>query len=120
MPIPWLAALKVIPWTDVVTHAPKVLKAARGLMRTDEEASKPPPLSPQHSNDPVLARLEWLEGQLASLRHHQKSSAQTLADVAEDNARLVQTVQTLRRRQGLLLLATALSLALSTWVLWSR
>ena len=32
MAIPWLMALKVIPWGDVIEHAPSVLKAARKLM----------------------------------------------------------------------------------------
>ena len=26
MALPWLTALKVIPWGDVIEHAPKVLK----------------------------------------------------------------------------------------------
>ena len=32
MALPWLTALKVIPWGDVIEHAPKVLNAARKLM----------------------------------------------------------------------------------------
>ncbi|MDZ4124040.1 MAG: hypothetical protein U1E02_07670, partial [Hydrogenophaga sp.] len=41
MAIPWLLALKVIPWGDVIEHAPKVLNAARKLM--DRQRTEPPP-----------------------------------------------------------------------------
>ena len=40
MAIPWLMALKVIPWGDVIEHAPSVLKAARKLM--DRQPPEPP------------------------------------------------------------------------------
>lgn len=40
MAIPWLMALKVIPWGDVIEHAPSVLKAARKLM--DRQPPQPP------------------------------------------------------------------------------
>lgn len=32
MALPWLTALKVIPWGDVIEHAPAVLKGARDLL----------------------------------------------------------------------------------------
>jgi hypothetical protein len=38
MAIPWLTALKIVPWEKVLEHAPGVLEKARGFMdkrRTD-------------------------------------------------------------------------------------
>jgi len=32
MPVPWLSAIKAIPWGTVVEHAPKVLGKARDLI----------------------------------------------------------------------------------------
>jgi len=32
MAIPWLTALKIVPWEKVLEHAPGVLEKARGFM----------------------------------------------------------------------------------------
>ena len=42
MPIPWIAALKIIPWGDVIEHAPKVLNAARKLLDKQKAPAGPP------------------------------------------------------------------------------
>lgn len=38
MALPWLTALKVIPWGDVIEHAPAVLKGARDLLERQRRA----------------------------------------------------------------------------------
>lgn len=93
MAIAWLTALKVIPWGDVIQHAPKVLNAARQLL--DRKPAEPPP-----NKDEVLERI-----------------AKTLADLAEQNTRLVNAVEMLRLRTRILMVTTVL-LALAVLGLW--
>jgi len=123
MAIPWMVALKVIPWGDVIEHAPKVLNAARKLM--DRQKTVPPAASPASdslemgSEPPSLGELknrlvearQMIDQQAAV----QQQMAQTLAELAEQNARLVSAVELLRVRTRLLLWAVAL---LAIGVVW--
>jgi len=125
MAIPWLLALKVIPWGDVIEHAPSVLKAARKLM--DRQGTEP-----AHSNTtavdlagealPSLGelknRLIAAQVQLDRQAQTQAEMAQTLAELAEQNARLVSAVETLRVRTRLMLWALAVLVLLVVWVVW--
>ena len=95
MAISWLTALKVIPWGDVIAHAPNILNAARQLL--DRKPAEPPP-----SKDEVQERI-----------------TKTLADLAEQNARLVNAVEVLRVRTRILMVATVL-LAVAVLALWLR
>lgn len=95
MAIPWLTALKVIPWGDVIQHAPKVLSAARKLL--DRSPAEPPPTKDEF----------------------QERMAKTLADLAEQNTRLVNAVEVLRVRTRILMWVTVL-LALAVLGLWLR
>lgn len=114
MAIPWMLALKVIPWGDVMEHAPKVLKAARKLM--DRQKAEPVAASTTSvdlANDamPSLGelknRLIAAQGQLDRQAQTQAEMTQTLAELAEQNARLVSAVETLRVRTRLLLWGVA-------------
>lgn len=123
MAIPWLLALKVIPWGDVIEHAPKVLNAARKLM---ERQKAPPVVVPS----PVPLDLGDAPPSVGELKNRliearqlidqqaqtQTQLTQTLAELAEQNARLVAAVEVLRVRTRLLLWAAAL---LGAGVLWA-
>ena len=110
MPIPWLTALKVIPWGDVIEHAPKVLGAARKLMDRQPAPSAPvppsPPMDPKAEPPSVgelrnrLIEARQLIDQQAAL---QQQLAQTVTDLAEQNARLVDAVDKLRVRTRMLM-----------------
>ena len=122
MPIPWMVALKVIPWGDVIEHAPKVLNAARKLM--DREKTPPssstarvpldmgdaPPTLGELKNRLIEAR-QLIDQQAAT----QQQMAQTLAELAEQNARLVGAVDLLRKRTRVLLVAVVV---LAVGVVW--
>ena len=111
MAIPWLMALKVIPWGDVIEHAPSVLKAARKLM--DRQPSQPTdPAGTPATTTPVSAvpslgelknALVAAQGQIERQAQTQRELTETLADLAEQNARLVSAVEVLRLRTRLLL-----------------
>ena len=126
MAIPWIAALKIIPWGDVIEHAPKVLNAARKLLDKNKAPATPapagPPLDPA-AEPPTLGELRnrliearQLIDQQAAV---QQQMAQTLSELAEQNARLVEAVELLRVRTRALIAAVAV-LALGVAVLLSR
>jgi len=128
MAIPWLLALKVIPWGDVIEHAPKVLNAARKLMDrqpASANASKgsievldstpgTPPSLGELKNRLIEAR-QLIEQQAQT----QEEMAQTLTELAEQNARLVGAVELLRVRTRVLMVVIA-ALALGMIVLFAR
>jgi TolA-binding protein len=131
MALPWLTALKVIPWGDVIEHAPKVLNAARQLLDRQRQrgrgaepvAPATVPVEPVGSVD--LQALQSLQHQLAAarddlerLRQTQEALTQTVADLAEQNSRLVAAVELLRRRTRLLMGAVLLLAVAGLW--WSQ
>lgn len=123
MAIPWLLALKVIPWGDVIEHAPKVLNAARKLMdRTPPPGSSAPVevFDPAPGQPPSLGELKnrLIEARqlIDQQARTQEQMAQTLTELAEQNARLVGAVEMLRLRTRVLLWIAA---ALGVGVLWA-
>jgi hypothetical protein len=127
MAIPWLVALKVIPWGDVIEHAPKVLNAARKLLDR-QRASAPPPEAPKEVIDPpgaaqpslaaLNARLFSAQQEITQLTQTQTQLAQTVTELAEQNARLVGAVEVLRVRTRLLLWGVALLTLGVVWLAW--
>ncbi len=126
MAIPWMVALKVIPWGDVIEHAPKVLNAARKLMDrpkapasgtlapTPLDMGDAPPSLGELKNRLIEAR-QLIDQQAAT----QEQMAQTLTELAEQNARLVGAVDLLRKRTRILMVAIA-ALAIGVVVLFAR
>jgi len=113
MALPWIAALKYIPWGDVIEHAPKVLNAARKLMERQSTAPGPvvppsPPLDP-NAEPPSLGELRNRLIEARQLIDHQavvqQQTAQMVAELAEQNARLVDAVNKLRLRSRMLIWA---------------
>lgn len=127
MAIPWLLALKVIPWGDVIEHAPKVLNAARKLMdREKVPVSTPIAATPMDLVSDTPPSLGELRNRLIEARQlidqqaqTQDQMAQTLAELAEQNARLVSAVELLRVRTRLLMFVIA-ALAIGVIVLFAR
>lgn len=122
MAIPWMVALKVIPWGDVIEHAPKVLNAARKLMDRQKTAPQAPPSADSLAMGDEPPSLGELKNRLVEARQMidqqaavQQQMAQTLAELAEQNSRLVSAVELLRVRTRLLLWAVAL---LTVGVVW--
>ena len=106
MAIPWLTALKIVPWEKVLEHAPGVLEKARGFIdkRRTEEVQAPTELD-----------------QLAKV---QQEMAQSLSQLAEQNLALIAAVKRLQLRvkwlvAGLLMTICAVGV-LTALVLQSR
>jgi small-conductance mechanosensitive channel len=127
MALPWLLALKVIPWGDVIEHAPKVLNAARKLMdRQKSPESTPTAAAPMDLVSDTPPSLGELRNRLIEARQlidqqaqTQTQVAQTLAELAEQNARLVAAVELLRVRTRVLMFVIA-ALAVGMIVLFVR
>ena len=131
MALPWLTALKVIPWGDVIEHAPKVLKGARDLLERQRQRGREaePPAPDLRAGvidlpDPTPPEVRELQQQLAAAREDvarlqqtQDQITQTLAELAEQNTRLVGAVELLRKRTRLLM-GAVLVLALVLGALW--
>ena len=126
MAISWLAALKVVPWGKVMEHAPQVLDKARGLIdkhRSGEPAAQPAPRSPDLGDVPSLGELKnrclALQAQCEQLAQAQQQMAQTLAELAEQNAGLIGMVSRLQSRlRALLIWGSLLVLVAGALALW--
>ena len=128
MAIPWLSALKVIPWGDVISHAPTVLEKARDLMARKSTDAPPHSMATPNAHDeaPSLGELQnrLLDAsfQIEGLQKRQAELTQTVSELAEQNAALVSVVSSLRQTVrwmvgSLLLLVVGLGvLALRTYI----
>ena len=114
MAFPWLTALKLIPWGDVVESAPAVLNAAKKLM----EKRTGSPRGPAPSPDNPLASLQQ---EVSSLRDEQRRAAELISSLAAQNERLVEAVAILRVRTRVLMYAslvlTVALIALAIYIL---
>jgi hypothetical protein len=115
MAIPWLSALKVIPWGDVMSHAPSVLEKARDLMARKHADAAPQPMPTPNAHDDVPSlgelknRLLAASMQIDELQQRQTQLTQTVSELAEQNAGLVSAVSGLRQTLRLMLVGLALA-----------
>ena len=126
-----MSVLKMVPWSDVISSAPKVADGAKKLWSTvakkagvaGESAPDEPPAEPQDL--PAAELLALLQGQLArqeaglsDLRQQLLSSTALVQTLAEQNAQLVQRVEANRVRVRWLSLAVFV-LGLGLAALWA-
>jgi len=117
MAFPWLVALKLIPWTDVIEHAPTVLKTAKKLLaRQPVEGARRDAPSGVTVNE--ASRLGQLEDEVLSLRNDMADVVRSHAALAEQHARLINAVDVLRWRTRWLGAAVVALLVALLWV-WS-
>jgi hypothetical protein len=108
MAIPWLAVLKMVPWTDVLKNAPVVADGAKKLWTAVARKSSPKsgptsPVStgrtPEDLTLPTLAsRLATLDSVTTELHEQMVTSTNLIEALAEQNAQLVLRIDALRRR----------------------
>ena len=119
----WVAALKLVPWGDVLEAAPQILQAARkliGATRKGAEEAAAGTLVDGAALPPVAQQLEHLHQRVARLEQEQLESAALIQSLAEQNARVVQAVDALRARNQRLLAAVAvLALACIGLMAWA-
>lgn len=102
MAIGWLKFIQSVPWTDVISNAPKVADGAKGLWeRVSKKAgvtTQPQSSSPTPDAEPVT-ELEQLRADLAQLSdQHQQLQTQVVAatelinSLAQQNQKLVHRI----------------------------
>ncbi len=129
MAIGWLKAIQSVPWSDVISNAPKVAEGAKGLW--DRVAKKagidaaPDSASPTQDITPST-ELEQLHAELAGLSQGQQqlaaqlvSATELINTLAQQNQNLVQRVDRLQSRMRWLLALALLALA-GLAVLWLK
>lgn len=108
MAVGWLSVLKIVPWTDVISNAPKVADGARKLWDVIAGKTSPQddpfPINPSAaSSEPQnLATLETriirLEKVASDLHRQLLASSELIKTLADQNAQLVKRVETNRKR----------------------
>lgn len=110
MAIPWLVALKSIPWGTVIEHGPKVLDKARDLVnrRRDAKEATPVQTAPEHDCSPSLSvdelskQVMQMQLTLSDLSASHTELSQSVADLTQQNRQLAGAVRSLRRRVAFL------------------
>jgi uncharacterized coiled-coil protein SlyX len=100
MAINYIAALKMIPWDDVVRNAPRIIEGSKKLWNGVAKKSQPAATG-------IDARLSALETQVAELQQELTSSAELISALADQNSRLIQAVASLQARMRLMVGAVA-------------
>ena len=108
MPIGWLSVLKAVPWTEVITNAPKVADGAKKLWNS---VGKKAPASPQaDARSPSVAapdadaltqlesRLVAMEAVTSDLHNQMLASSELIKALAEQNAQMIRGIEANRIR----------------------
>ena len=130
MAIPWLAAaIKAIPWREVVIAAPAIVEGTKRLWgsvtRTEKQTSPANEQASESSSTPsdqlssVRARLLALEARTTEMAREAVTSAELVKSLAEQSVQLVQAVEILRlTTRKLVWLTVVLGLATGFLLLW--
>jgi hypothetical protein len=112
MAIPWLLALKVIPWGTILANAPSILRSANALRA--ETQTRPEPIS---ADD-----VETLARRIAALEQRDRETAEVIAQLTAQLTALTTAGEVLEARARWLLVvavgAVAMS-ALACAIAWS-
>ena len=106
MALSWLTALKAVPWADVVQAAPGIVQGARKLFAAAkgyaDKADNAPPASGKAGGEALEVRLQQIESGIDTLATEQRSSADLIRSLAEQNASIVAALDAMRSRVRLL------------------
>ncbi|MES2415916.1 MAG: hypothetical protein V4614_19140 [Pseudomonadota bacterium] len=114
MALGWMAVLQLVPWSDVISNAPKIAEGAKKLWNTvgkkppvQDTANTPAPLAVDDRPSSMAAlekRLQAMEMAASELHEQMLASADLIKTLAEQNTQLVKRIEVNRAR--LLWLAT--------------
>lgn len=122
----WVAALKLVPWGDVIEAAPQILNAAKKLLgiRHRGKADATGAASQVGAGDetalPAQAQLQHLRARISQLEQEQIDGAALIQSLAQQNAQVIRAVEDLRQRCRRLTQAVAvLSAACLGLLVWA-
>ena len=110
----WVAALKLVPWGDVIEATPQILQAAKKLLGTTQKGNADAAAGALEGGAggepamPVALQLQHLRDRVAQLEREQQESAVLIQSLAEQNAQVVRAVEVLRQRQQRLTVAAGI------------
>lgn len=120
----WLSVLKMVPWGDVISNAPKVTEGAKKLWSAVAgQAAAPEPPASESAVEPgsqapaiaeLAARLSRAQTAIDGLHAQMLNSTELIQSLAEQNAQLIRRVEANRIRVRWLI---AFNLALGVLVL---
>jgi septal ring factor EnvC (AmiA/AmiB activator) len=125
------SVLRLVPWGEVIRNAPRVAAGAKSLW--DKVSGRPAPPLPSvddkvqdqlqaeaHAIARLRAELQATETAVSELQAQMLAATELINDLADQNAQLVQGVETLRRRLAWLAMATAVLGAVAVALLLAR
>lgn len=127
MAIGWLTVLQSVPWTDVIRNAPKVAEGAKRLWNNvagkqpapTTAAGAPPAVGGEpHSLAGLATRVVKLETAAADLHAEMLASSELIKALADQNAQIIERIDSNRRHVLWLSVATALALVAALVALW--
>ncbi|MBU4424328.1 MAG: hypothetical protein KKG12_11315 [Gammaproteobacteria bacterium] len=126
MALGWVAALKLVPWGDVLEATPQILQAAKKLLGStrqgtaDAAAGTLAGAGDAAASPPAALQLQQLRERVARLEQEQQESAVLTQSLAEQNAQVVQAVEVLRlRNQRLTAVIAVLGAGCVGLVVWA-
>jgi len=118
MPINWITAVKLIPWSDLVQATPKLMRNAKDLW-TGSRAAKEKPLPSDDIGSSAGMDAEQLQQRLVALENIQLEASALIAALAQQNAQLLDALL-VQRLQLRLLALFFLLLTMASVALWLR
>jgi phage-related minor tail protein len=116
MAIGWMTVLAAVPWTEVIKNAPKVAEGAKKLWGSVGSKGEKTSSARVATRGPESdLRLAELEASMDELSRQMQASAELIKALAEQNAQLVQRIESNRRHMAVL---TVLVLLLLAWLLF--
>lgn len=121
MAISWLTVLKSVPWTEVISNAPKVAEGAKKLWNTvgRKRAAREARAQDAQADLSPEARMLAAEATIAELQAQMLASSELINTLAEQNALLVARVEANRKRVAWLALVAGVALVIAvvamTW-----
>ena len=103
MGLSWLTALKAVPWADVVQAAPGIVQGARKLFSAAKhyagaEGAGATDAAGHQRGDSLAGRLQQIEAAIDALQSEQRSSAELIRSLAEQNASIIAALDVMRNR----------------------
>jgi hypothetical protein len=102
MPIPWLAALRLIPWGTIISHAPAIKRSADAILTGARETSRM-----------QGAELHALAARLDMLDARSQAEADLARQIADQLEGLTVACEVLAARVRWLVIGIATAIALS-------
>lgn len=120
MAIGWMAVLQLVPWSDVISNAPKIAEGAKKLWSTVGKKSPLEDAAPLAVDDrpssmaAMEKRLHAMEAAASELHEQMLASADLIRTLAEQNTQLVKRIEVNRARLVMLAAVTVVVAIIAT------